>query len=71
MRTLACARRRSDRVFMGDEIGKVQANCNGCGSEWDNQPRLRSARCTAMSGSGSRIVSMKTTMERHQTGRHG
>jgi len=25
------------RYFWGDEIGRNRANCNGCGSQWDNQ----------------------------------
>ena len=33
----------------GDEIGKGNANCNGCGSQWDNTTRpLRSARSRPM-----------------------
>ena len=60
----------------GDEIGKNNANCVGCGSQW-RQPvpgkPLRLARspptssvsttCTATSGSGSRIVITPTTTE--------
>ena len=28
--------------YWGDEIGKANANCNGCGSQWDNRADLTS-----------------------------
>ena len=59
--------------FWGDEIGKGNANCNGCGSQWDSrrdragrivqaQCSSASTTCTAMSGNGSRIAITTTTM---------
>ena len=31
------ARHHDDRVFLGEEIGKNNANCDGCGSQWVRQ----------------------------------
>ena len=65
----------------GDEIGKNNANCNGCGSEWDSRQtapvgsfapnRSASTTCTATSGSGSRIVFTPTTKGHPTTARPG
>ena len=63
----------------GDEIGKNSANCDGCGSHWDNkqtapvgsfQP-MRSAftTCTATCGSGSKIVTRTTMLVRRPRAR--
>ena len=68
--------------YWGDEIGKGNANCDGCGSQWDNQqtvtgrlvqPPMRSASTTwpATCGNGCRIAIMTTTTERPQTVRRG
>ena len=65
----------------GDEIGKGNANCNVCGSEWDagrpprsahSRPmRLASTTCTAMFGNGSRIAIITITMGRPRMARPG
>jgi Sulfatase-modifying factor enzyme 1 len=64
----------------GDDIGVGNANCNGCGSKWDNdqtspsgrlsQMPLGSSICMAMCGSGLKIVTKIvltacTLMDRH------
>jgi len=65
----------------GDEIGRNNANCAGCGSKWDNkQPApvgsLRrmgsvSTTCTATCYSGSRTAITTATRGRHRTVRRG
>ena len=64
----------------GDEIGKGNANCNGCGSEWDSRSApVGSLRpissaftiCTATFGNGSRIVCTPTTKGHPRTVRRG
>ena len=65
----------------GDEIGKGNANCNGCGSQWDNQQTspvgsfkpMRSASTTwpATCGSGCRTAIMTTITERPPMVRRG
>ena len=32
---ICSTRRHPDGYFWGDEVGKENANCNGCGSRWD------------------------------------
>jgi hypothetical protein len=54
------------RYPWGEDIGKNLANCNGCGSKWDNKQTapvgsfpltpLGFTTCTAMCGNGLRIV---------------
>jgi hypothetical protein len=80
------ARAGTDTLYWwGEDIkedGKVWANCNGCGSEWDykSRPRRRahsqrtlSASKTrrATSGSGCRTAGTKTTRGRRRTVRPG
>ena len=58
----------------GDEIGKNNANCDGCGSQWGDKKRRRSARSRrtvsvsmtwwATSGSGRRIATTTATTAR-------
>jgi formylglycine-generating enzyme required for sulfatase activity len=35
-RSLPAAQRTNTSRWWGEEIGDAHANCNGCGSEWDN-----------------------------------
>ena len=67
--------------YWGDEIGKANANCNGCGSQWDNRETspvgrsspMRSAytTCPATCGNGWRIAITTTTTMRPRMARPG
>ena len=74
-------RERRPSISGADEIGKLRADCDGRGSEWDDKttapvgsfpPNAFGIRDVAgTSGSGSRIASMRTTTARPRTGRLG
>ena len=65
----------------GDEIGRNNANCAGCGSKWDNKQPAPvgsfaangsvSTTCTATCYSGSRTAITTATRGRHRTVRRG
>ncbi len=67
--------------YWGDDIGKGNANCNGCGSQWDatrphrsdHSSPMRSASTTwpATCGNGCRIAIIVITMEPRQTVQRG
>jgi formylglycine-generating enzyme required for sulfatase activity len=67
--------------YWGDEIGKGNANCSGCGSQWDQQQTapvgsfapMRSASSTwpATCGNGCRIAIILTITGRPATARRG
>ena len=67
--------------FWGDEIGKGNANCSGCGSQWDNGRPHQSDRSSPMRsastiwpatcGSGCRIAITAITMEHPPMVRRG
>ena len=67
--------------FWGDEIGKGNANCNGCGSQWDDRRPHRLDRSSPMRsastiwlatcGSGCRIAITAITTEHPLMARRG
>ena len=64
----------TSKYSWGDEIDRNRANCDGCGSEWDDEKRPRwgvlrpmplvCTTCTAMSGSGWRTAGTRATKTR-------